>query len=248
MKRREFKLPIKIIGVATLSLVCIFIILFFPIRYLINSKDFKIKNSLCITPGRIQQGKLDYLKRNIFRVNLQEESKRLTKHYPDYKRIVLERSLPDTIIIDLTPRQAIAKVKLSEYFYVDEEGVLFHSISKQDENLQLPVIIGLGRRISNPRPGVKYNENSLIRTLEFINNLNKDPQLTKKLKIEKINLSNANDVILFTTNGCKINLGTVGSLSRKLSILQRLISEIDSDLVEIQYIDLRFKEPVVKYR
>ena len=146
------------------------------------------------------------------------------------------------------PRQTLAKVKLSEYFYVDKEGVLFGPISQEDENLEVPLIVGLEARISNPRSGVKYNENSLQAILEFINNLNKDSKLSEQLKIKEINLANINDVFLFTTTGCKINLGGIGSLNKDLSILQRLINEINSDITKIEYIDLRFREPVVKYK
>ena len=114
--------------------------------------------------------------------------------------------------------------------------------------MQLPLIIGLSTRIFHPRSGVKYNEASLLAALEFINNFNKDSELSRKVKIKEINLKNINDVFLFTTTDCKINLGTIASLNKRLSMLQKLVSDIDAELANIEYIDLRFREPVLKYK
>lgn len=211
--------------------------MFLAARYLTTAEYFKIKDSPY------------FAGQNIFKVNLQKETQRLSKQYPDYKRIGLRRLMPNDVMVDFQLRQAVAKVKLSnKYFYVDEEGVLFHPVGQEYDNLQLPLIIGLDTRIFLPRSGVKYNEHSLLTTLEFINNLNKDSELSREVKIKEINLKNINDVFLFTTTDCKVNLGIIDSLNKRLSILQRLVSEIDTDLSKIEYIDLRFREPVVKYR
>ena len=66
--------------------------------------------------------------------------------------------------------------------------------------------------------------------------------------MKEINLTNVNDIFLFANNGCKINLGGIESLHEDLSILQSLVSEIKSDFAKIEYVDLRFGEPVVKYK
>ena len=257
-KKQKPRLAIKIILVSVLCLVGIFFLLFFPIRYLTSSEYFKIKDSDYFTPldKGIQQDKRPYLTgltgQNIFKVifksNLQKEAQRLQRMYPDYKRVILRSVLPDKIMVDFIPRQAVALLRLSDDFYTDEEGILFHPIGQEYNNLQLPLIIGLSSRIPDPHSGVKYNEASLQAILEFINNLNKDEDLANQLKIKKINLANINDVFLSITTGCRINLGGIGSLNKNLLILQRLISEINSDLTKVEYIELRFRKPIVKYK
>ncbi len=172
----------------------------------------------------------------------------MSRVYSDYKKIVLRRVLPDRIVIDFQPRQAVALLRLSDDFYVDREGVLFRLSRQRQSNSQLPLIIGLGARIPNPRSGAKYNEESLQAILEFINDLKEDKVLSEYIKIQQADLTNINDVILFTSAGCKINLGAIGSPDKDLSILRRLISDIKPDLTTVEYIDLRFREPVVKYR
>ena len=237
-KKRSSRLPVRIISVSILCLAGIFFLLIFSVRYLTTSDYFKIKDSDYFAGQNIFKV--------IFRNKLQKEAKRLLHLYPDYKRIILRSLLPDKITADFMPHEAVALLRLSDDFYVNEEGVLFHLVPQQEHNLDLPLIIGLERRIPRPRSGVKYVEDSLLATLEFIEILDKN--LGEYIKIKEINLVNINDVFLYTTTDCKINLGGIKSFNKDLSILQRLISGIKSDLIKIEYIDLRFGEPVVKYK
>jgi cell division septal protein FtsQ len=249
--RLRFSFNIVLVGI--FSLAGIFFLMLFVSRYLTSSNYFIIKHCDYLGPlnKSIQKSESNHatelIGQNIFKVDLQKTAERLCRMYSNYKSISLGRMLPDRILINLKPRQAVARVELSEYFYVDGEGVLFRLI-EQDDSLQLPLIIGLKNRIPNPQSGAKYNESSLQAILKFINSLNKTEVLAERLKIAKINLANVNDVFLFTITDCKINLGTIDSLSKDLSILQRLIGEIDTDLDKIEYIDLRFREPAVKYK
>ena len=72
--------------------------------------------------------------------------------------------------------------------------------------------------------------------------------MSEQVIIKEINLANINDVSLLTTSDCRINLGGVYSLNKDISVLERLFRELKLNLADIEYIDLRFKEPVVKYK
>lgn len=236
MKKRKLKFPFRIISIIILCLAAVFLSVFFSRRYLTDSDYFKVKDSVYFS------GK------NIFRINLRREARELSRIYPDYKKIALRKVLPDRIVIDFEPRRPVALLRLSDDFYTDREGVLFR-LSRQSGNAaQLPLIVGLDSRIPNPRPGAKYNENSLLAILEFLSGLKEDKILSEYIKIKEADLNNINDVILFTSAGCKINLGVISSLEKDLSILRRLISDIKPDLTTVDYIDLRFREPVIKYK
>lgn len=236
MKKRKLKFPFKIISIIILSLTAVFLLVFFSHRYLTTSDYFEVKDSVYFSG------------RNIFKIKLRQEAQKMSRIYPDYKKIVLRRVLPDRVVIDFEPRQAVALLRLSDDFYVDREGVLFRLSRQRQSNSQLPLIVGLGARIPNPRSGAKYNEEPLQAILEFINCLKEDRVLSEYIKIQQADLTNINDIILFTSVGCKINLGAIGSLDKDLSILRRLISDIKPDLTTVEYIDLRFREPVVKYK
>jgi len=236
MRKRRSKFPIKIILAIFLPLAGIFFILFFSYNYLVTSDYFKVKEH-------------EYFAgQSIFKVNLKEQAQRLSKLYSGYEKVILKRFLPNKIIVDFIPRQALALLMLSDDFYVDRKGVLFQTVHQEIDDSYLPLIVGLEARIPYPRSGLKCNEDSLQAILKFIHNLNNDSKLAEKIEIKEINLINVNDIFLFTINDCKINLGSAESLDKDLLILQRLISEINSDLDKIEYIDLRFREPVVKYK
>ena len=237
MKKRKLKFPFRIISTSLLSLIGIGLLMFIFLRYLTTTDYFKIKHPYHCSG------------QNIFTVNLEKEAHRLSQQYPQYKHITVRRLMPEGIVLYFQLRQPVAMIELSnEYFYLDEQGVLFSRIGQEGDNIQLPLIIGLNSRIFDPRPGVICNESSLLASLQFIHNFNQSLSLPQPVKIKEINLRNINDIFLLTISGCKINLGTIDSLNNRLSILRRLIGEINSDLSNIQYIDLRFREPVVKYR
>ena len=236
MKKNSSRVTIKRILPGFLGLCFIYLLLFFFARYLTTAEYFGI-NDCELFKGE-----------NIFRVNLKQASAALRQSNPDCKNVVLRRLLPDRIIVNFLPRRAVAAVKLSEYFFLDEQGVLFTSDRPRYDNLQLPLIIGLAEKVSQPRSGLRCNEKSLLACLDFISALSADRSLCEQVKIERINLENANDIFLFTTSGCKLNLGSYDSLNRKPAILLKLLKEIDADLSQVQYIDLRFKESVVRYR
>lgn len=236
MKKRKSRFPAKIVLVSSLFLAGIFLILFLFYYFLTNSGFFEIRDS-----DRFSG-------QNIFKLNLREEAQKLSRQNPDYKQVVLGRLLPDKIEVDFIAYKPIARVELSEYFCVDEQGVLFCCTGQKEDILRLPLITGLASRISHPRSGIRYNENSLLAALEFIIDLSSDKKLTKQIKIKEMNLANANDIFLFTVSGCKINLGIAKFLKKKLSVLRSLFGESNFNLANIEYIDLRFREPVVKHR
>ncbi len=210
-------------------------IIFLALRYFNTAEIFAVKDS-------------DYFSgKNIFKVNLKREANRLNREARDCKRVVLKRQLPDRIIVDFESHQAVAKVQLSDYFFVDEEGVLFDQYP-HEKSSQLPLIIGLEKKIPYPRTGAKHNEATLQETLAFINGLNENKKISQQLKIKEMDVTNVNNVVLLTTTRCRINLGDIYSLENDLLVLAKLTKEINFDLTQVEYIDLRFQEPVVKYR
>lgn len=234
MKKKKIKIPLKLISMVVLSFAAFFILVYFSWRYLTIAEYFTIKDS-------------EYFSgKNIFQIDLQAKAKELNRKYPDYKQVVLRRQLPDGISVELSPRHALARIKLGgDEFYVDEEGVLFYS---KDEQAGLPLLLGLDSRISSSRRGAKYNIAVLNEALRFISNLLVESALAQALQIQTIDLANSSDIVLFSASGCRINLGASVTLERKLATLQKLISELEPDLSRIDYIDLRFREPAVKYR
>jgi hypothetical protein len=207
---------------------------------------------------------LSYLKgKNIFSLNLKEESGYLLNAYPDCSRVRLVRILPNRIFVDFIRRKPIALVKLYRYFAVDDEGVFFLTEDKPEE-LELPVISGLETKIFGPKPGKRFNTKELLVALSIIKEVGGN-NLLKDYKIKRLDLSNLSDASIFISLPPRQQDYSKGRLAKKaggvlevkisqsnikdkINIFAGLISQLNKDLSNIAYIDLRFREPVIKYR
>lgn len=226
---------------------------FFVIKDIIVREGFEVKDHIN-TSANDNSIDLSYLRgRNLFTVDLNQQEQFLSQIYPGYKKIRIVRVLPDRLFADFLRRKPIAYVKLYRNFSVDEEGVLFF-LKETDEQLGLPEISGLEARIFGAKSGRKYNVKDLNLAVTIIK-LTRNNKILKNFKISKINVSNpANPVFNIlvgssTTEAVKsieIKLGQDYILD-KINILGSLFAQISNDLGNIEYIDLRFKEPVIKF-
>jgi len=230
------------------------------VKFLSRSEYFEIRDIMANEPIR---GELSYLKgRNIFSVNLKRESDNLSDDYPNYRAIWLIRVLPDRIFIEFIRRKPVALVRMYKYMFVDDQGVLF-DIPKGEGITDLPSILGLETRIFGPKSGKKYSSRELIACLQIINEAGRF-RWFRVYKIEKLDVSNIDNISIFLRLPAKNHiLEPFGQLPveqllevkvdatdirAKLRILVQLLREVRNDSGKIKYVDLRFKEPVIKFK
>jgi len=247
-KKRHW--PIKFIVISVIILLAAY----FATRYIGNSlKDsdfFKIKDIIARgVEAELDLPELSYLKdKNIFTVNLKKESKYILESYPNFKAIRLVRVFPNRIFVDFIKRSPVALVKLYRFFAVDEKGVLFYA---QDlaEPYGLPVIMGLETKIFGPKSGKRYDTEGLMLALNIIKEIKRNKVL-KKYNINKIDvarLKRASVSIPLRNKDIVVKLGD-DDIRDKIKILGSLFIQLKKDLANTKYIDLRFKEPVIKLR
>lgn len=228
-------------------------------RILKNSGYFKIKDIL------VHNGKegvdFSYLVGyNIFAVDLKRESSRISELYPAYTDIRLIRVLPNRLFIGFIERKALAYIKLYKYFYVDGERVLLNA--PQGPEFQLPVILGLETKIFGARAGKQYNIKELELALNIIREV-KASRALKDYKLQKVNvaslvnatcflepqepLNSANPQAAAESSSLQVRLGESG-IADKIAVLAGLFPQVRKDFDNIEYIDIRFKEPVIKFK
>ncbi|MBI4972389.1 MAG: hypothetical protein HZA27_01055 [Candidatus Omnitrophica bacterium] len=264
MKRQRFnfkkrtripKLSPKLIPI----LIVIFLIICFVVGlgYILRQLDFfKIKEVILKKDVRAD---LSYLKgQNIFTLDLSKESRYILQSYPTYKKIRLVRILPDRLFVDFVKRVALAQVKLYRYFCVDEDAVLFDGELQEE----LPLIVGLETKIFGPKLGRKYNVKELELALNIIKEIRRN-RILKKCSIKKIDVTTTSNAAFFLPLPAKaqgqVKVKKVASpaaieikigedrLRDKVNFLSTLLVQVRKDLANIKYIDLRFKEPVIKF-
>ncbi len=241
MRKPKFNFPIRLISVIIIIFLGILFIIGFCLKFLKTSDCFKIKEIIFNGESVVE---LSYLRgENIFNIDLARESQYLAQHYPNYRQIRLVKIFPNRIFIDFIKRKPVAAIKLYRYFYVDKDAVIFDT-AEQLEDQDLPVILGLETKIFGPKKGSRYNIKELTVALDIIRELRAN-RFLRGYKIKKINVANLSNAS-FTIEELEIKLDAY-NIKEKFTILAGLLNQEKNDLNNIKYIDLRFKEPVIKF-
>jgi len=229
-------------------------------RILTTSEYFQVKT---IVSRETLVDDLSYLlKKNIFTLDLPQESLVILKNCPDCYRIRLARILPDRLYVEYIKRKPRAFIKLYNYIAVDEYGVVFNSSINPEES-GLPIILGLGSKLSAPRSGKRYDIKELAVALDILSAAARNP-LLRDYKISRIDVSDIDDIMIKIPLEDKSVVNPAdklkpksefleikisqGNIRDKVVIMAGLINQEKQNLESIKYIDLRFKEPVIKFR
>lgn len=248
-KRRPFKLFGFFVKLGAASVI-IFLANFFIISYiwrvLRHSDYFIIKEAVVRNAENVD---LSYLKgKNIFSIDLRKESGYILNSFPEYANVKMAKVLPERVFADFIKRIPVAFIKLYRYFAVDDAGVIFYS-QFQPEESGLPVIAGLETKIFGPKPGKKYNIKELSLALSVVRETkrNKMPESYKIKRIDVASMANASFLIEDReAKLLEVKLGA-DNIRYKIAMLGGLLAAARKDIGSIKYIDLRFKEPLIKF-
>jgi len=257
MIKRKINFPIKLVILGLIIISTLFFLIGYLVKSLKTSEYFKIK---AVVSSKPQAGPdFSYLMgRNIFTLDLGKESRYISELHPVYREIRLVRLLPDRLFVLFTERQALAYVKLYRYFCVDSDLAVFE-IPQELAETDLPVIVGLEKKIFSVNCGKQYN----IKDLALAVNIIKEAKLNsglKKYKIKRIDVTNppkasffmqvsenAEDQSISAAELLEVKIGQ-DNIPDKTRILADLLTQLKKDLDDIKYIDLKFREPVIKFK
>ena len=257
MRRQKYNFPIKPVIYLAVILLAIFLLIGYIWKVLTTSDFFSVKQVVV----RNFDASFDYLKgRNIFNLDLDGQSRRVFYNCPDCRKVRFSRILPDCIVVDFLKRQPVALVNFYKNFAVDDEGILFYPAVAIDEGT-LPIIYGLETKIFAPKPGIKYKRPELDLALKIIKEIkaNKSFRGYTLKRVDVASPQSAGFFILLPKQvadytrsnpqlewvGFEVRIGE-GNIEQKIMILGGLIMQARKDWGNIKYIDLRFKEPLIK--
>lgn len=203
-------------------------------KFLLNFPYFKIEE----IDFKDKKLSLDYLRGNsIFNIDLKKTSDELTSRYPEFKEIILNFRFPSKLNIEVKEHIPVAKLILNKEFFVDEEARIFFNENYLD--FDIPKITGLQSRILLPQVYRKYPIPELLLSLDLIR--------ISPLKIKRIEASRKEELTFFLDKGLKIKIG-YGDYPERLERLSLLMKEFEEKVEDIDYIDLRFSDPVIKFK
>lgn len=247
MKKQRFKLPVKIILILAIILLAISLLLGYIWKALTTSDFFAVSRIIV----RNSDVTFDYLKgRNIFSLDLKEQSLKARLGCPDCRTVRFARIFPDCVVVDFIKRKPLALVKFYRDFAIDEQGVLFY-LTGSPEEAGLPVIYGLETKIFKPTPGTRYYRPEISLALSIISEFKANKNL-RGFTLKRIDVSNPESAGFFMLLPQQERLGfearTGGdNIRAKMMILGGLVKQASKEWANIKYIDLRFKEPVIKF-
>jgi len=255
MKKQKRKLPLKLIGIVTVIALTVLALAYLYSAFK-NLDYFKVKEVIDIEGKEMPE--LYYLKgKNIFSMSLEKEAGHILGLSYDNKEIRLVRVLPDRVMVDFIKRKPLGLVRLYRYFLVDENSVLFEVPPDLDSSA-LPVIHGLDTKIFGPKPGRKYDVPELKLAVEIIREFKKS-RILKSCIISKVDVPSLGNAVFYlilpqgpvaggkprSHEAFEVRIGQ-DNISSKIDVLGRLMFQVRSELGNIKYIDLRFKEPMIK--
>jgi len=215
--------------------------------FFLGSRFFAIKEvsvtsdrGYAFTAGRKKLERL-YLGRNIFSVDLDQTATLINNDFPQLKKVEVRRRLPEVLEVDIVSRRPAARLH-SGGVVIDREGVVLATGKKDDG---LVTIRGLNFFLNVPSRGTKVRNASLEKALILLSGLNRKMP-GRKDSIEYIDISDKKNLIL-GISGVTVKMGA-DDLAGKIDALNDILTDPNIDTGDINYMDMRFDEPVISLK
>ncbi len=259
MTRRRIKLKSnKLLKIFFLFFIILFILFYLLLRsnfFTIKQIEIKKEKVDCATEQQIRNS-TNLLGENFFLINTKNLIKNLQTKFICIKDINLARLLPDKVKLEVIGREGVAllvslknqeaslssteniatpSADLENSFIVDNEGFVF---SKGVEGVNIPIIytyeknISLGQRL----------DNLITDSLQIL-----DKCKTFGLEVRSGLINNNLLVINPFSDSIKIIFSLNNAIDTQIASLQLILQKAKIDSSQLEFIDLRFDKPVVKF-
>jgi len=225
-------------------LIACFYVVFLSYRFVTHSPYFNVDEVAMVGNKRIPNEALNtwvgpIVGGNIFQLNLDEISQKLTEH-PWVKSASARRVFPQAIHIELKERTPFAKIQLESMYVMDNYGVLLGT--RFDSPNKLPTITGI--KMKNTKLGENVVDEEIIDGLKMMHSLNQ-LSMFEKNKIESMHISSRSRMIFSTHNqDTKIHIRPeIAQESFKNLVLA--LDAIKKNGQDLSYIDLSFKNKII---
>lgn len=262
MKKQASAFPVKWVAFGSVSLLCAAGALGYVWNCITSSEYFAVRD---VFARNAAAETFAYLKgRNIFLLDAHTHAERIRQGCSDCSSVRVVKVLPDRLFVHLIKRTPVALVKLGRIFAVDGSGTIF---IPPDNVLQgeVPLITGLEDKIRHPIPGGTYATADLQLALAMLREAGK-VQALKNCRIRRVQALDALDasLLLFVPGAVDGKLSPdekadeksglmeikVGrdDVARKFTILESFFNQTKVEIADVKYIDVRFKDPVLRLR
>ena len=183
--------------------------------------------------------------RNIFLINTEKTADIILQEFPLIENIEISRGLPSSLFIIVAERTEVAKwcslcsvsdtEHISEYFLLDNNGVIFEEISGTDFDLSIIKSFDSNKKNLGQRVVEKETLNNVLQIISKLKqNLEIQTILADIVSEQRLNIK--------TSENWEIYFNLAGDVDWQITELELLLEkEIDSEKRQkLEYIDLRF--------
>lgn len=186
------------------------------------------------------------LNTNLWDLDLQAFAAGLKRQQPWLKDVRVIRQLPNAIRIDVIPRLPVAQVRLDHWYPVDREGFLLPQGNAEPADY-LVRMSGVERGGTVLRVGKENTDARLQLALRVLQQWRKSaPPLARRLA--EINVADPHALRFILDGGIEVRCGSEPELDTQLRRLATALKAIARQPLTVQYIDVRFPEPVIGSR
>jgi len=229
--------------VAICSVVVFFGVVKGTTYFLKNSSMFKVREVVSQKSLQfIHSRTLDRLVgQSIFDVDLVAVQKKIQGEYPQIDQLRLYRQFPNRIYVDAIRRDPFALIMTRQQkILVDKDGTVLTLTAPS--NTRLPVITGLNiDQVAVSGKPLKHSDVGLA--ISIIKTVQENPHL-ESMPVVNLNLTNLSQIQATLANQLKIILAE-DKVDQKIMMLGVFIKQSGIKPENINYIDLRFKEPIL---
>lgn len=249
-RKKTFKVSFFLAGLVFFLLLSLFLIWksnFFSVKNI----EVVVDKISCATDQQIKTSSA-LQGQNIFLVDSAKTEKSLMENFLCIKKIHLSKSVPNSIKLEVMGREALARlvpVKLeasssalleeiatpsadiaADIYLVDEEGKIFSK-----DPLEITKINVVGQ---NLLLGMMVN-NSLKGSLKILEDL-------KKIGVTPLEFT-VTDNFLIAHNIPRIIFGLREDIDLQIASLQLILNKAKIDDISLEFIDLRFDKPIIRF-
>jgi len=179
--------------------------------------------------------------KNIFHIDLDQLAKKINSRYPQIAQLRIVREFPDRIKVLAKKRFAFLQLAIrGKYLVLDHEGVVMYFTRQPAPHLTVLKDVG---ELINITMGAPVQARGVNVALEVLRAIKNHPRLSR-LEIVFLDVSNLSRIEAHLSNHFRIIIDQE-NVADKIDMLAVLLSGNKIDFNQVQYIDLRFKEPVL---
>ncbi len=186
-----------------------------------------------------------YRGRTIFGVNVQDIQRQLAVKYPQVASLKIVKNFPDQLSVVAKKRYPIFQLLTrNRILTLDVNGAVVDNQAKLDAGLT--VLTGIRLPSSYIGIGAIIRDERMTTAVKILRLFRATPGLSS-MKVLKINLDSLSGIEVYLSDEFKV-IADKDTLDEKIPVLGVLFSQGRINMAQLNYIDLRFNDPVLGKR